>query len=198
MKEFDLQSVAKILLILILTCLWSCNNSATIDYSYSGPLKKFFIDLDGLANDKYNLQEKNRQHTIAIGLNDKAAVDKALSEFKTAHQSIIDAMSLNYPLGSVQFPIEQSDLLPGKISNLRITQYQFPWETATRLSFILSFDYLKTMEKPMSLVRFEFYDNENDLFMSSNVSVEQSGTYSFEIRPEIEIFHFQKTLVTVY
>jgi hypothetical protein len=189
----------RILLSLATLAVVGCSlfDSSNQKKQFSGPFADFFKEETRLTQDKYNLDDCNRAYSLAFGLNDETAKDKALKDFETAHKAIIEEISSKYPGGTLNLPIVQNDPSIVSVGRLYISNYMFPWNTATRLSYQLSFDCVVNQKKDLSMVRFEFYDSDGDLFMTSSVSVIQSGTYNFEIRPEVEFFHFEKAIVTV-
>lgn len=174
----------------------SCQSTNQQQSAYSGPLRELFIHWDELSTHEFHIAEKDRNYNLALGLNDQQAIDRAVSDFATAHKGILDAIKQKFPVGTLKLPVEQSDVKLVEVTNLAMADYMFPWNTATRLSFILSFDCKVKNKLPITLVRFEFYDRDNDIIMSSNVAVGQSGKYQFEIRPEVEFYHFTKVIVS--
>jgi len=164
--------------------------------SFSGPLTKFFEESDKLIKDK-KLEELNEQYNRASIEGDENTKTSVLASFESAHKAIVEQIAIKYPSGTVSIPIEQKDQTNVNIKGLSISEYLFPWNTATKMSYRLSFDCTVNQNRDLSLVHFEFYDADGDLFMTSNVSVFKSGSYTFEIHPEVEFFHFEKAVVTV-
>lgn len=164
--------------------------------SFSGPLTSFFEAGDKLIKDK-KLEELSEKYNRASIEGDETTKASVLASFESAQKAIIDQIAIEYPSGTVSLPIEQKDQTSVSIKGLSISEYMFPWNTATKMSYRLSFDCTVNQNKDLSLIHFDFYDADGDLFMTSNVSVFKSGNYTFEIRPEIEFFHFEKVVVTV-
>lgn len=164
--------------------------------SFSGPLTSFFEAGDKLIKDK-KLEELSEKYNRASIEGDETTKASVLASFESAQKAIIDQIAIKYPSGTVSLPIEQKDQTSVSIKGLSISEYMFPWNTATKMSYRLSFDCTVNQTKDLSLIHFDFYDAEGDLFMTSNVSVFKSGSYTFEIRPETEFFHFEKVVVTV-
>ena len=157
----------------------------------------FFTFSNKLTSEKYNLDEHNSKHSKAVGLNDEATIKQSLEKFHEMHNNIIKEIEEKFPLNTIKLEFEQLNNDQVDVSQIVISKYQFPWDTAIRLSYLISFDCKIVNSKPVNMVRFEFHDTDNDIFLSSNTAVYQNGTYTFEIRPEIEFFNFQKIVVTV-
>lgn len=176
--------------------LWNCSNSTNSNEQYSGPLKEFFLNYDNLIADKYKIKQLESEYFAILGKGDQKVIDKYITDFEKMHSSIISEVKKKFPEKTLQLPFEQKDKTRTDVKSLYIESYQFPWNTATRLSYNVGFECDKLEDSPLSLVRFEFIDMDDDIIMSSNVGVSNNGTYQFEIRPEIEFYKFKKIIVS--
>ncbi len=186
-----------ILTALIAVFLHSCSSENSSTNHYSGPLVPFFKTWDELNAGEYNLEKINEDYYLIVGHNNKAEIDKKLKEFEVAHAQLIKLFSKKYPPGSVKLKFEQADKQALEVKDIVLSEYFFPWNTALRLAYKVKFTCVRNNEDPASTVRFEFYDGEGDIISSSSCFVKETGEYEFEIRPEIEFFHFEKIQVSV-
>lgn len=177
---------------IMVVLLWNCTNSTTTKQQYDGSLKEFFLYYDDLTNQKYKIKNLESEYFSILGKGDKKLIDKYLNDFEKMHNSIISEVKKKYPEKTIQLPFEQQNITMVDVKSIYINSYQFPWNTATKLSYNIGFECNKIDDTPLTLVRFEFIDMDNDIIMSSNVGVTANGTYQFEIRPEIEFFTFKK------
>ncbi|MBN2742839.1 MAG: hypothetical protein JXR39_02990 [Marinilabiliaceae bacterium] len=188
------------LLSILAGCLitWSsCQQTQGGYEKATGPLGEFLNHSNHLTTVQHQLDQQNSLYTTAVGKNDEAAKEKILADIAQHHTAIIKEMEAKYPLGSIALPYEQTNADLVSIDKVVLAKYQFPWNTATRLSYIIRFECGVKHDKPLTMLRFEFIDKDKDIFMSSNMAVYQSGSYEFEIRPEVEFFHFEKILISV-
>ncbi len=186
-----------ILTILLVMVSTGCSNQTSSNYNYSGPLAPFFEAWDEVNSGKYNLEKINEDYYLIIGHNNQQEIDKKLKEFADAQEQLIKIFSEKYPPGSVKLNFQQDDKSVVEVKDIVLSDYYFPWNTAVRLAYKVKFRCNRNNEDPTSTVRFEFYDEDGDIISSSSCFVKGTGEYEFEIRPEIEFFHFQKIVISI-
>nr|WP_321453809.1 hypothetical protein [uncultured Carboxylicivirga sp.] len=193
MKKIYVLKVA----VLFIAFLFSCNNTDQNEM-FSGPLEPFFRKTAEVI-DRHQLAKLNQEFNKWVALNDENEIKRVNEEFAHGHQSVINEIKQLFPVNSIILPFEETpdSKLLVKLNKLSLSSYQFPWETALRLSYKVSMSCEKIADAGILMVRLEYYDVEDDIIMSSNVPITNTGRYTFEIRPEVTFYRFKNIKVKV-
>ncbi len=184
------------LYVLLITALISCNQQKKEESGFAGPLKEFFQLFSELKKEK-GIDNLYNRNIDAVERGDEEGRLKIREEFKIAHDNIVQEITKQYPINTVKLPFKQGDKSKIDIEEIFISKYYFPWGTATRLAYNVCFKCLKKTDEPLSMVRFEYYDVDNDIIISSNCSVTKSGTFEIRLWADQDFFQFKEILVMV-
>lgn len=181
---------------LLIVTLLSCNQQKKEVSQFAGPLKEFFQLFDDLKKEK-EIDKLYSLNIDAVERGDEESRERIRKEFKLAHTDIVEKISKRYQINTVKLPFRQDDKTKIDIQDIYISNYYFPWGTATRLAYDVSFKCVKKTNEPLDMVRFEYYDVDGDIIISSNCVVSKSGTYKIKLWPDKDFFQFKEIEVRV-
>ena len=185
--------------LIIIMALWtfisySCSEASEDSQIAEGTLKDYYNYWDKINNEEIHLKELEQEYYNAFGTNDDAKINAALDKFKEAQKRGISRVMEKYPSGAIKFPFEQN--VPVSLVELKsvyISGYSYPWATATRNSFYLTFEYnLKQPDVRFKTIRVEFYDTKDEIINACNIDLNKSGKTVIYIKPELEFKKFLK------
>jgi hypothetical protein len=158
-----------------------------------GTLKEFYDYFDKINNDELHLNILAQEYYKSFGTNNQADINTALSKFQDAQKKGISMVLKKFPVGSIKFPFEQTALKQlTDVKSVYISGYAYPWPTAERLSFYITFEYnLKSSDFIYRTFRVEFYDTSDDIINACNVSIDKSGKTEIYLKPEQEFRKFR-------
>jgi hypothetical protein len=179
------------LIILFSFIFWGCISSGN-NIENNGTLKEFFNYFDKIDKEELHYSDLGKEYSRAYGKNDASAIKAVEDKFAATHKRGIELVMQKYPSGAIQFPFEQTGTESYvQIKSVYISGYDYPWNTAYRNSFYLTFEYeLKQTNFHYKSVRVEFYDTDGDVINACNVALNKSGKTTIYIRPEAEIRKF--------
>jgi len=191
----DIKSYFSVLLIifplLFCSCSYNNNNEAEIT---EGTLKEYYDYFEKINNEDLHLGQLAQEYYNSFGKNNEEEVKSSLLKFQEAQKKGTELILKKYPSGTIKFPFEQSGV--EKIVDVKsayISGYSYPWATADRHSFYITFEYtLKTTNYRYPTMRVEFYDTQNDIINACNVPLYKSGKSEIYVKPEIEFRKFLK------
>jgi len=184
----------KAILIILTLILISCNSINNDSNITEGTLKDYYDFWDKINKDELHMASLAQDYYHAFGTNDQSTIQSALEKFQAAQKKGIELVLQKFPSGSIQFPFEQTGVESlVNIKSIYISGYSYPWTTADRNSFYITFEYeLKKNELRYASIRAEFYDTRNDIINACNIELTKSGRTVIYVKPEIEFKKFLK------
>ena len=176
--------------LLFLRCSGDDNNSSAID----GTLKDYYQYCDQIKQDELHFSELQQEYNLAYGKNDATAIKAVEDKFAATQKKGIELVLKKYPSGSLQFPFEENGISADvKFKSVYISGYSYPWSSADRNSWYVTFEYmLKRADFHFLSVRVEFYDTEGDLINETHIALNKSGKTTIYMKPESEFRKFLK------
>ncbi len=177
--------------------MFGCSSNNNDSDIAEGTLKDYYDYWDKMSENELHMSSLAQDYYHAYGTNDQPTIKAALDKFQDAQKKGIELILKKFPSGSIQFPFEQQGVESlVNIKSIYISGYSYPWATAVRTSFYVTFEYeLKKKELRYASVRAEFYDTRNDIINACNIALSKTGKTEIYIKPEIEFKKFLKVKI---
>jgi hypothetical protein len=189
-----MKNIYKLFILFAFFFVMGCSSNNNDSNISEGTLKDYYDYWDKINNEDLHLIAAAQEYYHAFGTNDQATIKAALEKFQAAQKRGIELVLQKFPKGAIQFPFEQSGIdAYVQMKSIYISGYAYPWVTAERNSFYVTFEYdYKKADLRFKSVRAEFYDTRGDIINACNLTLNKSGKTEIYMKPEIEFKKFLK------